>query len=805
MTIWIKTGGSTWTKINSIFNKTGATSWTELLGVWVKTAASTWTRVFTRVSVPANTVQPEITGSGYLYGTLSGTLGTWTAPNGTNSYARQWQSAANSGGTAGSYGNISGATSSTYTTTLNENGRWVRLRVTATNLSGDSVAFSNEILITKYSPVALTIPVINGTPSVNSTLTALTTVGTYWKNTTTNSGDTAPDSFSYRWHWGDTGQNIGSDSSTYLVSSSDVGHTIRVEVTATNTGGSASSTSNATSTVGQALQISSVNFKDVNGNSGFNNRGNIVTSTYTNISWSVSGVDSGTSFRLRYRIYNTQSTAYYSPLDPSTPTTDESAWVTFEDSYNSLGNSLSGSISGSNATISKAFNLSSTFNGSTYGGGISRWQFDYEISVANSSGTRYYWYSGDGMTTSQTNDYYAIDPTSQGTISANPSSGGPGTSVTFSGQINSYPSALTSYPYAYRINYGDGTDSGWQIQSYAVSNPTYSVSKTYNSTGSYTAYVETTPSYTTTSTSVTISNVLTAPTISSVAATQEGAPVTTYFYGGSGPYYQVYWTTGLAPTFNATPDAEGSSSPITDNTGPSLTGYTYYMYIRSVSSLGYTVPGPSADASAWSAGYSFTVTAAPKIPTISMSSNTGVTSSSGTINWTSTNQATFSSTGTFSATGTTETSISKTGLSASTNYTGTVTVTSSTGHTASANYSLTTTAAATPGAISVSSVSASKTATRRITGTWSSSRTGTDTSFMWWNTRVRNTSSGATATHTLFSETPRSDSFTSLTGTSYRFGVQGVIYDNSFSVYRYSIGSSDGGSYQENGSNVNPQ
>lgn len=89
----------------------------------------------------------------------------------------------------------------------------------------------------------------------------------------------------------------------------------------------------------------------------------------------------------------------------------------------------------------------------------------------------------------------------------------------------------------------------------------------------------------------------------------------------------------------------------------------------------------------------FTVSNPAVIPTITMGSNTGVTSSAGTINWSSTNQSSFSSTGTFSGTGTTGTSISKTGLTPSTTYTGTVTVTSSTGNTAAANYSLTTTAA----------------------------------------------------------------------------------------------------------------
>jgi len=119
-------------------------------------------------------------------------------------------------------------------------------------------------------------------------------------------------------------------------------------------------------------------------------------------------------------------------------------------------------------------------------------------------------------------------------------------------------------------------------------------------------------------TSFTTPSVLTAPTITSVSSTIEGAPVTAYFSGGSGPYYQIYWTTGAAPTFNATPDAEGSSSPLTDSTGPATTGFTYYMYVRSVSSLGYTVPGPSSLASAWSSGYSFTVASANlTAPTIS--------------------------------------------------------------------------------------------------------------------------------------------------------------------------------------------
>lgn len=688
MTVWTKTGNSTWTKINSVFTKTGATTWTELLGVWVKTAASTWTRVFTRLLVPANTVAPVITGSEYLYGTLSGTLGTWTSPNGTNSYSRQWLSASNNNGEQGVFGTTqtSGQTSSTYTTTDAVNGRWVKLRVTATNLSGDSVAFSNAVLITKYSPVALTIPVISGSATVNSTLTALTTVGTYWKNTTTNSGDTAPDSFSYRWHQGDTGNNIGTDSPTYIVQPSDIDHTIRVEVTATNTGGSASSTSSATSTVGQAVGISNISFKDSNDNSGFNNRGNLVTATSTKLSWKVSGINSSTTFRVRYRVFNNQTSAYWNPDTQSTAAAS-AAWIVFTDDYYGSGSISNVAISGSDAYLYDVFSIPEIFNGSTYGGGISRWTWEYEISAVV-GGVRYYWELGDTVSTSVAFDWYDIDPTSLGTITATPTSGGPGTSVTFSGTIQSYPSGLSSYPYAYRVVYGDGNNSGWINQSYGTANPTYSLSNTYNSIGSYTAYVQTIPDYSSSSASVTISNVLTAPSIYNVTAgNSSGQPVSVYFTGGSGPFYQMYWTTGVAPTTAVTPDASGSSNPLTDNTGPTFASTAWYAYVRSVSSAGETSVGPSALASAWSAGYQFTVTQAPIIPTITMNANTNITTSGATINWSSSNQSYSTVNGTNIGFAN---SYTFSGLSSSTTYSGTVTVYSSTGNSASANYSFTT-------------------------------------------------------------------------------------------------------------------
>jgi hypothetical protein len=89
--------------------------------------------------------------------------------------------------------------------------------------------------------------------------------------------------------------------------------------------------------------------------------------------------------------------------------------------------------------------------------------------------------------------------------------------------------------------------------------------------------------------------------------------------------------------------------------------------------------------------YSITIPVTPIIPTVTIAANSGVGTTAGTINWTSTNQASYSVSGTFAVAETASTtarSVSKTGLTQSTTYTGTITVKSSTGNSATANYSL---------------------------------------------------------------------------------------------------------------------
>lgn len=85
-------------------------------------------------------------------------------------------------------------------------------------------------------------------------------------------------------------------------------------------------------------------------------------------------------------------------------------------------------------------------------------------------------------------------------------------------------------------------------------------------------------------TTSTVASALTAPTsvninsISRYDNTSINAIIN--FSGGSGPYYQLYWTTGNPAPVTASYDSASTGSPIADVFSPS-SGYTYYFYVRS--------------------------------------------------------------------------------------------------------------------------------------------------------------------------------------------------------------------------------
>jgi hypothetical protein len=79
-----------------------------------------------------------------------------------------------------------------------------------------------------------------------------------------------------------------------------------------------------------------------------------------------------------------------------------------------------------------------------------------------------------------------------------------------------------------------------------------------------------------------------------------------FFSGGSGPWYQIWWQGSTNFSSVTGFDAEGTSSPVSDTTGPSSAG-TYYAAVRSVDTSGRTGTGPSSTISAWSTPVAFTV------------------------------------------------------------------------------------------------------------------------------------------------------------------------------------------------------
>jgi len=201
-----------------------------------------------KVSKPVDTVRPTISGTTTEGNTLSASTGTWEGK--PTSYAYQWQ-ACNSSGSVCT--DIAGETSSTYTLDEEDVGRKVLVIVEATNAAGTTAAESS--ISKKVSPATSppppaptnsSLPTISGTSTEGKTLTA-----------TTGSWSGSPTSYAYQWQdCNGSGSGCaaigGATGSSYLLVGSDVGHTVRVVVTATNGGGSTSAASSVSASVAGA-------------------------------------------------------------------------------------------------------------------------------------------------------------------------------------------------------------------------------------------------------------------------------------------------------------------------------------------------------------------------------------------------------------------------------------------------------------------------------------------------------------------------------------------------------------------------
>lgn len=193
-------------------------------------------------SPPANTSAPAVSGTAQQGSTVTTTNGSWS--NSPTSYTYAWQDCNSSGSSCTA---ISGATASSYKLGSSDVGHTIRSAVTAGNTAGTSMSQSSPSAAVTSAPASppsnTAAPTVSGAAQQGQTLTA-------GNGTWTNS----PTLYAYAWEDCDTSGNActiisGATASTYTLSATDVGKTLRVVVTASNSAGTGSATSQASATV----------------------------------------------------------------------------------------------------------------------------------------------------------------------------------------------------------------------------------------------------------------------------------------------------------------------------------------------------------------------------------------------------------------------------------------------------------------------------------------------------------------------------------------------------------------------------
>jgi hypothetical protein len=192
--------------------------------------------------VPANTAPPTISGSAQQGQTLTESPGAWTGS--PTAYSYQWLRCDTAG--IGCVA-ISGAVGQSYVPSIADGGLTIRVQETAIDGSGMSVPVSsNATSVVPAAPGATSPPTISGGTQVGQTLTESHGV---WTG--------SPVSYGYQWLRCDAvGISCtaisGATGQAYQLAADDLGSTIEVQETATNTfGPSAPSTSRATFLVTQ--------------------------------------------------------------------------------------------------------------------------------------------------------------------------------------------------------------------------------------------------------------------------------------------------------------------------------------------------------------------------------------------------------------------------------------------------------------------------------------------------------------------------------------------------------------------------
>jgi hypothetical protein len=211
---------------------------------------------------PTDQTPPSISGSAVVTNSLTASTGTWQGKG--LKYAYQWLRCDSAGASCGA---ISGATGSAEMLSTADVGDTLRVIVTASNRNGSTAATSAQTAVvasaaspppssptptpTSVAPAESSLPVVSGTAQQNQNLT--TSTGS-WSGTT-------PMTYSYQWQRCDSGGGScapisGATAASYALAAADVGSTLRASVTASNSAGSATDSSDPTAIVSAATATS---------------------------------------------------------------------------------------------------------------------------------------------------------------------------------------------------------------------------------------------------------------------------------------------------------------------------------------------------------------------------------------------------------------------------------------------------------------------------------------------------------------------------------------------------------------------
>ena len=194
-------------------------------------------------SAPANTVAPTLSGVARQGQTLTVTNGTWSSSS-TITYTYQWKRCDAAGQSCADASAV--IPQNSITLAAADVGKTIRAVVIATTTSGAASATSapSTTVVSTNAPVSTALPTVSGIAREGDVLTA-----------TTGTWGGAGLTYTYTWRRCDTaGQNCADASAaiaqnTITLATADVGKTIRVLVTATSSGGTATATSDSTDAI----------------------------------------------------------------------------------------------------------------------------------------------------------------------------------------------------------------------------------------------------------------------------------------------------------------------------------------------------------------------------------------------------------------------------------------------------------------------------------------------------------------------------------------------------------------------------